>query len=124
MSADPMQEILAEQTAKVAASVRKVNGVAKQANTVKQFKPVDALAIYKTDYPPPEFVIEDLLPRRGLALAAGRPKVGKSWLTFNSRSRLRSVNWRSDGSGLRVRAGCRIWRWRNPRFVRITGFGN
>jgi AAA domain len=45
-------------------------------------KPVDALGIYQTDFPPPEFVIEDILPRRGLTLAAGRPKVGKSWLTL------------------------------------------
>lgn len=41
----------------------------------------DALAIYKAMYPPIECVIGDLLPN-GLTLAAGRPKVGKSWLAL------------------------------------------
>jgi hypothetical protein len=42
-------------------------------------KPVDALAVYKMEFPAPVFIIESLLPN-GLTLAAGRPKVGKSWL--------------------------------------------
>jgi hypothetical protein len=44
-------------------------------------KPMDALSIYKADYPPTVFVVDDLLPL-GLTLAAGRPKVGKSWLAL------------------------------------------
>jgi RecA-family ATPase len=41
----------------------------------------DALAIYGAHFPPPVFVVDGLLPR-GLTLAAGRPKVGKSWLAL------------------------------------------
>ena len=42
---------------------------------------LDALKIYQAAYPAPEFVIDRLLPK-GLTLAAGRPKVGKSWMTL------------------------------------------
>ena len=41
----------------------------------------DALAIYSADYPAPVWIVESILPN-GLTLAAGRPKVGKSWLTL------------------------------------------
>ena len=44
-------------------------------------KATDALAIYQADFPPQVFVVNDILPR-GLTLAAGRPKVGKSWATL------------------------------------------
>jgi hypothetical protein len=37
--------------------------------------------IYKTEFPPPVWVVEELLPV-GLTLAAGRPKVGKSYLSL------------------------------------------
>jgi|RhiMethySRZTD1v2_1073278.scaffolds.fasta_scaffold1025693_1 hypothetical protein len=74
--AEKQTELMA--AVKAAAAPKNSNG--KRGPAV--LKPVDALAIYKTDYPPPEFVIEDLLPRRGLTLAAIRPKAGKSWLTL------------------------------------------
>jgi hypothetical protein len=39
---------------------------------------MSAGTIYKTEFPPVEFAVEKILPV-GLTLAAGRPKVGKSW---------------------------------------------
>ena len=56
----------------------KPNGAAR---TLASLRPLDALAIYKREFPTPVFVIEGLLPR-GLTLGAGRPKVGKSWLAL------------------------------------------
>jgi hypothetical protein len=47
-------------------------------------KPVEVLNgydIYKTDYPPPQFLFSELLAV-GLTILAGRPKCGKSWLTL------------------------------------------
>ena len=38
-----------------------------------------AAEFFATDFPPPVFVVEELLPR-GLSILAGRPKLGKSWL--------------------------------------------
>jgi len=43
--------------------------------------PADGLVIYKAEYPEPVFVISELLAN-GVTLFAGRPKVGKSWLTL------------------------------------------
>src|SRR5579859_4661349 len=59
------------------------NGVGRSHPNRRQvsLKTSDAFSIYKADYPPPVFMVEDLLPV-GLTLAAGRPKVGKSWLTL------------------------------------------
>lgn len=37
--------------------------------------------LYATDFPPPRFVVPDLLPA-GLTILAGRPKLGKSWLAL------------------------------------------
>lgn len=42
---------------------------------------VDALAIFKREYPEPVFLIDGILAN-GVTLCAGRPKVGKSWLTL------------------------------------------
>jgi hypothetical protein len=56
----------------------KPNGAAKGS---KPLQAHNALAIYSADYPEPVWVVEGLLPN-GLTLAAGRPKVGKSWLTL------------------------------------------
>lgn len=37
--------------------------------------------LYAADFPPPRFVVPDLLPA-GLTILAGRPKLGKSWLAL------------------------------------------
>src|SRR5690606_4426019 len=37
--------------------------------------------LYAADFPPPHFVVPDLLPA-GLTILAGRPKLGKSWLAL------------------------------------------
>lgn len=37
--------------------------------------------LYAADFPPPRFVLSDLLPA-GLTILAGRPKLGKSWLAL------------------------------------------
>ena len=58
---------------------QKANGVARRGSAPPKAR--DALAIYNADYPPPVFVVDGLLPN-GLTLAAGRPKIGKSWLTL------------------------------------------
>ena len=71
-----IERLLAEEFAKEHAV--KPNGAAR---TLASLRPLDALAIYKRDFPAPVFVIDGLLPR-GLTLGAGRPKVGKSWLTL------------------------------------------
>jgi hypothetical protein len=67
--------------------------VAEHAKELRQMRPkgaahgpallqsLDALAIYRAEYPEPVYIVENLLPN-GLTLAAGRPKVGKSWLTL------------------------------------------
>ena len=47
----------------------------------KQLQATNALTIYNKVYPPQQFVVDDILPE-GLTFAAGRPKVGKSWLTL------------------------------------------
>jgi len=38
--------------------------------------------IYTSDYPPPEWLIEGLLPKEGAYILAGPPKAGKSWLAL------------------------------------------
>ena len=42
---------------------------------------LDGYTLHRTNYPPPVFVIEELLAN-GLTILAGRPKCGKSWLTL------------------------------------------
>ncbi len=37
--------------------------------------------LYHTSFPPPQFLLPDLLPV-GLTILAGRPKIGKSWLAM------------------------------------------
>ncbi|MBI4906594.1 MAG: AAA family ATPase [Acidobacteria bacterium] len=46
-----------------------------------QLETVDALDIFKREFPEPQFLIDDLLPN-GVTILAGRPKSGKSWLTL------------------------------------------
>jgi RecA-family ATPase len=55
----------------------KANGAARPA----PLKATDGLVIYRADFPPQVFIVNDILPR-GLTLAAGRPKVGKSWVAL------------------------------------------
>jgi RecA-family ATPase len=45
-------------------------------------KDITAEEILGKDYPDPRWIVMDLLPE-GLAIIAGKPKVGKSWLALN-----------------------------------------
>ena len=52
------------------------------AGTVPSLKTIWTLAeLYATHFPPPAFVVDNLLPH-GLTILAGRPKLGKSWLAL------------------------------------------
>lgn len=43
---------------------------------------VTAFDLLQTDFPPPTWVVEEILPT-GLAMVAGKPKVGKSWMALD-----------------------------------------
>lgn len=61
-----------------------INGAAVAKKNVKpmpMLQAVSAAAIYRSSYPEPKFVISDVLTT-GVTIFAGRPKIGKSWLTL------------------------------------------
>jgi RecA-family ATPase len=80
MKPEPDIEQLLEAQYQKLKAVPKPNGAPPKRGPTP-LQPTDALDIYKAQYPPVQFVVDGLLPR-GLTLAAGRPKVGKSWLTL------------------------------------------
>lgn len=78
-----IEDLLLKEHAKDAEALKRraksnVNG---KARTIKGLVLREGFMIANTDYPPPVFVVDKLVPQ-GLTIAAGRPKVGKSWLAL------------------------------------------
>jgi hypothetical protein len=56
--------------------------VQRPSRPVEPAEAIDALTIFRRNYPDPVFVIDDLLTR-GVTFCCGRPKIGKSWLALD-----------------------------------------
>lgn len=59
-----------------------VTGVPTVTGTLSPYRTITADVLQTTEFTEPDWVIPNLLPV-GLAILAGRPKVGKSWLALN-----------------------------------------
>ncbi len=71
-----------------------------------------AAELFATDFPPPVFIVDELLPR-GLSILAGRPKLGKSWLALQIAG---AVGGGGTVLGQDVdRGGSFTWPWRTIR---------
>jgi len=78
-----IEKLIAEEHASLLSSQRAGAGAGGNGSKRGPVPPVslDGLLMFTRDCPPQSFVVDDLLPR-GLTIAAGRPKVGKSWLAL------------------------------------------
>jgi len=56
-------------------------------NQIKGIKPITAKELMETEYPPPSWIVPDLIPQ-GLIIMAGKPKIGKSWIALHIAHRI------------------------------------
>lgn len=50
---------------------------------MSKYELISAREIYNTDYPPIDFLVEGMIPKKGLTILAGAYKSGKSWLILH-----------------------------------------
>lgn len=48
----------------------------------------DGGALMESEFPPLEWLVRDIIPKQGVMLLAGRPKLGKSWLALQAAHRV------------------------------------
>lgn len=59
----------------------------KDLTQIKDIKPITAKELMETEYPPPSWIVPDLIPQ-GLIIMAGKPKIGKSWIALHIAHRI------------------------------------
>ncbi len=79
----PVNRRMAEQPFRdVVMDVAEVTGVTDVTGSCRVFPSITARELQRKEFAEPQWIIPDLLPV-GLAILAGRPKAGKSWLALN-----------------------------------------